>query len=89
MNLSISSDLAKEVLTFLEYCDEEFIDMLPDKLINKLTNLAVDSEKEFEIIEYRPLYKQNMTEDCKNYISYLYLKYANDKSLEDIMIEVI
>lgn len=85
----INNDLAKEVLTILEFCDDEFLDLIPDKLINKLTNQAVESDKEYNIIEGVPLYQQNMSIECKNYISTLYLKYANDKELEDIIIETI
>ena len=77
MNMDVNCDVANEVLTFLYFCDSSFIDKIPDDVINYLTNISSTSEKEYSVDISKKLLDQNMSLECKNFITSLYIRYVN------------
>jgi len=80
MKQSISNDAAKEFIMLLAYCDKSFIDKIPDDILNNLSSLAADSNKDFYIDETKPLMEQNFSNECKDLLSDMYFEYALDFS---------
>lgn len=78
---NVSCDLAKEMLTILAYCDSKFIDKIPDYIFKKLNDLAADSKKEFYINKNKTLLEQDITEECRDLLGYIYFTYMTN-SLE-------
>ena len=74
----ISEDLAKEILAFLAYADNELLKKIPDYVISSLTTRAADSQKNFYVSKSKPLLEQKMTEECKDFLSLLFYAYMSD-----------
>lgn len=85
MEESLDKDLAKELLTFLSYFEDGFVDGISDEFFNQLVDLAADSTKEFYIDEGKTLMEQEMTEECKNMISLLYFEESNPSVQEELV----
>ncbi len=75
---NIDNDTAKEVLTILGYCSNDIIKNIPNKIFEKLTTLAATSEKDFYVDKTKNLSQQNISENCRNIISFLYFMYVLD-----------
>lgn len=76
---NLNSDVAKELLNVLYYCDNEFVDNIPDTVLINIRELAAQCEKEY-YLEDKPLVLQNLSEECKNYLAVLYFRYCLDES---------
>ena len=77
---NISSDLAKEFLTFLSFMDEDTIKNIPSNFLKMFSDLAANSTKEFYIDKNKNLNEQNMSEECKDLLSLLYFINSNDSN---------
>ena len=75
--LELSSDLAKEVLTYIAFFDEELLEKIPDNFLKQLNIIAADSEKEIFIDPTKSLENQDMTEKCKEILGLIYYSYVN------------
>ncbi len=85
MEENVNPDIAKEVLSLLANLDDDFVDLLPDNLIQKLTFLAADSEKEFVFYKDKKLSEQNLTDECKNYLAFLYYRYSSKEKRSELL----
>ena len=85
MEDSIDNDLAKEVLTVLEFCDDDIVSKIPDYVIRVLINKASMSDREYYLLNDKELEEQNISSDCKDYLSMLYLTYLEDESKQDLL----
>lgn len=85
MEDNIDCDLAKEVLTVLEFCDDEVISKIPDYVIRFISSNAALSNKEFYLVKNKELAEQNISNACKDYLAMLYLTYLEDESKQDLL----
>ncbi len=83
--IDLDNDLAKEILTVLAYLDNTFINNLSNTLLVKLTDLAADSTKNFYIQKNKKLDEQNLSEECKNWLSLFYYKFSNSSEKNEII----
>ncbi len=74
--MNINCDVAKELLTLLSYCNNTFLDKLPKDFIQKLSDIAADSSKTYNINIELPLENQNISNECLNLMEKL-LDYAD------------
>jgi len=74
----VNSDVAKEFLIVLSYCDNSFVSNIPDYIIKKLSDLAADSLKDFYIDKNKGLMEQNISNECKELIGMMYFMYMMD-----------
>lgn len=77
MENTLNNDLSKEILTILPYLDDKLVNGLSKDLLANLTDLAATSTKDFYIQKYKNLSEQNLSEECKNFISLLYYQYVD------------
>jgi hypothetical protein len=86
MKQKLNSDLAKELYTYLAYFDEEMIENIPSDLLSSITELAANSKKKYYVDFNKPLMEQNMSEECKDFISAIYyMSIANDIEKNEII----
>ena len=78
-------DLAKELLTVIPYLNNTFVSNLPRNFIANLTTLAANSTKDFYIQKDKRLEEQNLSEECKNWLSLLYYEYVDLSDKKDIL----
>ncbi len=81
----LNSNLAKELLTFLPYFEEDFINNISSDLLEKLVILAADSDKDFFIQKNKKLSEQNISEECKDFIALLYYQNSEDKIKNELL----
>ena len=81
----LDNDLAKEILTILPYLDDTFVNSLSSDLLAEITDLAADSTKDFYIQKNKKLNDQNLSEECKNWLSLLYYEFANSSDKVEII----
>ena len=81
----LDKDVAKELLTILAYCEEDFRKLIYPKFIAHLTTLAADSTKEFYIEKNKSLSEQNLSEECKNWLSLLYYQNVDFMEQEKLL----
>lgn len=75
---NISSDVAKEFLTFLSFMDEDTIKNIPSNFLKSFNDLAANSTKEFYIDKNKNLNEQNMSEECKDLLGLIYFITSKD-----------
>lgn len=75
----LNSNLAKEVLTYVSFFDDELLNKIPDNFLKYLNKAAADSDKEFYIDKNKTLDEQDMSEDCKDLLGLLYFTYIEGK----------
>ena len=79
------NDVCKEVLTILAYTDNSLIEQIPEKVFNKLQEFAADSNVEFFINSEIDLNDQDISDECKDFISLLYYSYiANEDEKKEL-----
>jgi len=79
------NNVCKEVLTILAYTDNNLIEQIPDKVFKKLQEYAADSKIDFYINEEKDLKDQDISEECKDFISLLYYSYfANENEKKEL-----
>ena len=66
------SNLAKELLTILANLDDNFVNKLPTNFLKHLTFIAADASKDFYITKNKNLNEQNISEQCKDVLAFLY-----------------
>ena len=79
MNELADSNVANEVLNIIMFCDNEIQDKIPQDIIEKLTDLAGDSDIEVNLDKDKLLKDQNVSQDSIDLFSYLYYKYVADE----------
>ena len=86
--IDIDNDTAKEILIVLSFCDDKFIESIPDYVIQNLNLLAGDSQKEFHIDKNKTLLEQNISTECKDYLSILFFIYMTDSTYKDEILNI-
>ena len=82
----VNCDVAKEVITVLSYCDDSFVDKIPDYILKKLNDLAADSLKEVYIDKGKSLMEQNISNECKDLLGMLFFEYMlNSNSKRELL----
>lgn len=69
----INCDVAKELFILLSYCDSEFIKRIPNDFYRKIISLAAESKKEYFINIDKDISEQNISNDCLDLLSELYV----------------
>ena len=86
MEERFNSDVSKELLTMLSYCDNSLISNIPENVIENLTESAADSNKEYFVNKNKSLMEQNISSECKKLIALLYFTYmTNDEEKEELL----
>lgn len=86
----VNSDIAKEFLTVLAYCDDSFVDSIPDYVLKKLNDLAADSIRDFYIDMSKSLEEQDLSSECRDLLGELYFMYMVDSDdKKEILGEVL
>ncbi len=85
MEREYECDLAKELLTVLAFCEEDFEEQLSPSFVHQLGLLAANSTKEFYLEEGRSLLEQNLSESCKDLLSFLYYENTTPEEKERIL----
>ncbi len=73
------NDIANETLVVLNHFELKLINQIPQRVINYLKELAIKSKKKYKIDENKSLANQNISEQSKDLISYIYYKYIADE----------
>lgn len=77
-----------EVKEILKYVDSKILNKIPNDIIENFENIEDDSYK-FEYDTTKTLKEQKISEDTKNMISYLYIKYCCDEvTKKDILKQI-
>lgn len=83
-----NSDLAKEFLAVISFCDSSVLNKLPDDLLKKISDLAADSTKDFYLDKNKKLDEQNITEECKDLIGTIFFMYLIDENEKTKMLDI-
>lgn len=83
MEEKLNKDVAKELLMILSYCDNTFINNIPDSFFIKLNKLASTSTKEYYFDKDKSLLEQNISDDTKDMLSLLFYMYGSDNKTKD------
>jgi len=78
----LSSDVLKEVLTIILYSDSSIQNKIPTEIIQKITNLAKESEKEIHLDKNKSLEDQGLSPislDMFALLYYLYVAQTDEK----------
>ena len=80
------NDIAKETVEVLKFTNVDFKSRISEKLLNLLEELSHQSTKEVKIDLNKKLNEQNISEECKDLLSLLYLNYyASENEKEEIL----
>ena len=80
------NDIANETLVVIEHFEFNLIKQIPQKIINYLKELAIESKKNYEIDKNKSLANQDISEQSKDLISYIYYNYiANEEEKKEIL----
>lgn len=69
------NDVCKEVLTILGFFNIDVIEKIPSKILQKINELAADSELNYYIDREKDLIDQDISEKGKDLIALLYYSY--------------
>ena len=79
------NDVCKEVITILGFFNIDIIEKIPSKILNKLNELAADSELNYYIDKEKDLIDQDISEKSKDLIALLYYSYiATEKEKHEL-----
>ena len=81
-------DIYKEVLVVLGYFSEELIQKIPNKVFNRLIDLAADSQHKVNIDVTRGLAEQDICEESKDIISLIYYSCIADEYEKNELIKL-
>lgn len=84
-----NSDVAKEFLTMLSYCDNSLIDKIPKEVITAITDIAADSEKDFYVEESKSLLEQKISPECRDMLGLMYFIYVADDNEKNKLLDVL
>ena len=80
------NDIANETLVVIEHFEFNLIKQIPQRIINYLKELAIESKKNYKIDENKSLANQDISEQSKDLISYIYYSYiANEEEKKEIL----
>ena len=74
------NDIANEVVSVLNYMEQDLVKKIPIKFLDFLKNLAKDSNKKINIDLNKSLLEQNISEESKDLIGLIYYNYLIDKN---------
>jgi hypothetical protein len=77
--LAVDSDVAKEALNIILFCDKDIQNKIPKDVIKKLTDSAADSNIEVSLDKNILLKDQNLSSESLDLFSYLYYEYVADE----------
>ena len=81
----INSDLAKEALIVLSFWNEDMIAKVDDQFLQRLSDIAADSQNDFYFDKNKSLDEQNISNDCRDFITMVYYCYiANNKEQSEV-----
>lgn len=69
-------DVLKEAICILNCFERDFLEKIPKSFLEKLNELSLNSNKDIHIDTSKSLKDQNVSEDCKDLISFIYYKYV-------------
>lgn len=79
------NDVAKETISLLDYFDPSFTSKIPNNVINKLQEMAKNSNKTVKIDNHKKLKEQEILDETKDLIALIYYSYiANEKQKEEL-----
>jgi len=81
------NDIANETLVVLNHFELKLINQIPQRVINYLKELAIKSKKKYKIDENKSLANQNISEQSKDLISYIYYKYIADEEKKKVILK--
>lgn len=81
----IDKDTALELITVLAFCDNYFINKIPNNLLIKINDIAADSNKNIYLDENKKLVEQDITYKSKDLISIIYSMFVKDSSIDDTL----
>ncbi len=81
-------DIYKEVLMVLTNLNSELVQKIPEKVFNKLIELAADSDMRVVIDTTKPIEEQNISEESKDIISLIYYNCIADEKEKKELIEI-
>lgn len=80
------NDIANETLVVIEHFEFNLIKQIPQRIINYLKELAIESKKNYKIDKNKSLANQDISEQSKDLISYIYYSYiANEEEKKEIL----
>ena len=74
------NDIANEVVSVLNYMEQDLVKKIPIKFLDFLKNLAKDSNKKINININKSLLEQNISEESKDLIGLIYYNYLVDEN---------
>ena len=74
------NDIANEVVSVLNYMEQDLVKKIPIKFLDFLKNLAKDSNKKINIDLNKSLLEQNISEESKDLIGLIYYNYLIDEN---------
>lgn len=69
-------DVIKETVCILNHFEHNFLEKIPHSFLEKLNELSLNSNKEVFIDTSKKLKDQDVSNDCKDLISFIYYKYV-------------
>lgn len=73
-------DIAKETIVVLRYFDDKFVSKISKSFLNQIYRLSEKSNITVKIDKSKKLEEQDISEETKCLISYMYYKFVADKS---------
>lgn len=89
MEEQFDCNVAKEFLTYMSYFDNSIIERLPDSFLRQIMLIAADSKKNYFVDKDKKLYEQNISDECLDLISAVYLLFVSNEEEKNILLEQI
>lgn len=70
------NNVFKETLTVLSYCENNLIEKIPNKVLQKMSDFAADSDVSYFIDKNLDLSEQKLSEECKDLLALIYYDYV-------------
>ncbi len=78
--------IAKEIITVLENFDNEFVEKIPKEVFDAFKKLSKDCTKTVNLDMSKKLKDQDISQECKDFISIMYYYYhANDEEKKELI----
>lgn len=89
MEEQFDCNVAKEFLTYMSYFDNSIIERLPDSFLRQIMLIAADSKKNYFVDKDKKLYEQNISDECLDLISAVYLLFVSNEEEKNILLKQI
>lgn len=86
MEEQFDCNVAKEFLTYISYFDNSIIERLPDSFLRQLMLIAADSKKNYFVEKDKKLYEQNISDECLDLISSVYLLFVSNEEEKEFLL---